>query len=218
MRQLLWAAKAIDAITAAIGRTMWWVSLLMVLVGVYNVLTRYLYGPLERIVGQDLAARMTGNFYLEIQTLSYDMIFLLGAAFVWRLDGHVRVDIIFSNLGPRARTIVDLVGTWLMAVPFFVIGLMYSLPYVQRSWRALEVSPNPGGLPRYPIKALILVAFALLLLQAISLTIRHIAFLMGRKDSGSPHAPRVESSTSDAGVETAGATDLDSAGSTVGSA
>lgn len=189
MRPLLWVANAIDAVTGVIGRTMWWVSFLMVLVGVYNVLTRYLYGPLERIVGQDLAAKMSGNFFLEVQTLSYDMVFLLGAAFVWRLDGHVRVDIVFSSLKPRARALVDLIGTWLLAVPFFVIGFMYSLPYAQRSWRALEVSPNPGGLPRYPIKALILVAFALLLLQAISLTIRHIAFLAGRDDSGSPHAP-----------------------------
>lgn len=187
MKQLLSVANVIDAVTGAIGRTMWWVTLFMVLVGVYNVLTRYFYGPLEWLLGREMIARMSGNFYLELQTLSFDLIFLLGAAFVWQLDSHVRVDILYVRMSARTKALVDVICTWLMAVPFFVIGIMYSLPYVRRSWQALEVSPNPGGLPRYPIKALILVAFALLLLQAISLTIRHIAFLSGRKDSGSVH-------------------------------
>lgn len=187
MKQLLRLANLIDAVTGAIGRAMWWLSLFMVIVGVYNVLTRYFYGPLERLVGRELIARMTGNFYLEVQALSFDLIFLLGAAFVWRLDAHVRVDIVFVTLSAKAKALVDVIGTWLLAVPFFVLGIVYSLPYVRRSWQALEVSPNPGGLPRYPIKALIVVAFALLLLQAVSLTIRNVAFLLGRRDSGSVH-------------------------------
>lgn len=184
---MLFVADVIDKITGFIGRATWWVSLFMVLVGVYNVLTRYFYGPLERLVGRELIAKMSGNFYLELQTLSYDLIFLLGAAFVWQLDAHVRVDILFVRMSARTRAIVDLLATWTMAVPFFVLGIVFSIPYVRRSWQALEVSPNPGGLPRYPIKALIIIAFALLLLQALSLTIRNIAFLSGRKDSGSPH-------------------------------
>lgn len=184
---MLWVAALIDKVTGIIGRATWWVSLFMVLVGVYNVLTRYFYGPLEKLVGRELIAKMSGNFYLELQTLSYDLVFLLGAAMVWRLDAHVRVDILFVRMSARTRAVVDLLGIWLMAVPFFVLGIVFSLPYVRRSWQALEVSPNPGGLPRYPIKALIIVAFALLLLQAVSLTIRHIAFLSGREDSGSPH-------------------------------
>src|SRR5690606_7952423 len=95
---LLGFARVVDAVTGLIGRLMWWVSLFMVAVGVYNVITRYFYGPLEALVGRDAAAAMTGNFYLELQTYAFDLIFLLGAAYVLRKDGHVRVDIVYSRL------------------------------------------------------------------------------------------------------------------------
>jgi TRAP-type mannitol/chloroaromatic compound transport system permease small subunit len=188
MGPLLGVARVIDAVTGAIGRAMWWVSLFMVIVGVYNVATRYFYGPLERLVGIQAAERMTGNTYLELQTYSFDLIFLLAAAYVFRIDGHVRVDILFSNYSQRAKALTDLIGIWLFLVPFSIMGIIFTVPYVQRSWQTLEMSPNPGGLPRYPIKAAIIVAFALLLLQAISLTIRHIAFLRGHPKSGSIYA------------------------------
>jgi len=38
---------------------------------------------------------------------------------------------------------------------------------VHNSWSVREVSPDPGGLPRYPIKSVILVAFVLLFLQGL---------------------------------------------------
>src|SRR5690606_13590001 len=121
-------------------------------------------------------------------TYAFDLIFLLGAAYVLRVDGHVRVDIVYSNLSARRKAIIDVVGTWLFLVPFAAFGILFTVPYVRRSWQTLEMSPNPGGLPRYPIKAVIVVAFALLLLQAISLTIRHAAFLAGHPRSGSVYA------------------------------
>jgi len=63
-------AKGIDAITGFIGRVMWWATLFMVLVGVYNVVTRYFYGALQAVVGDRMAERMTGNLFLELQTYS----------------------------------------------------------------------------------------------------------------------------------------------------
>ncbi|HZJ10035.1 MAG TPA: TRAP transporter small permease subunit [Trueperaceae bacterium] len=187
MNALLGVARVIDAITLACGRFAWWLSLAMVVVGIYNVITRYFYGTLERIVGIEAAASMTGNLYLELQTYAFDLIFLLGAAYVLRIDGHVRVDILFSNLKQRQKAIVDLIGIWLFLVPFCVIGIMFSVPYVRRSWELLEMSPNPGGLARYPLKTAIIVAFAMLLLQAISETIHDVAFLRGHPRSGSVH-------------------------------
>jgi len=205
MGPLLGVARVIDAVTGAIGRSMRWVSLFMVAVGVYNVVTRYFYGPLERLVGIRAAEKMTGNTFLELQTYSFDLIFLLAAAYVLSVDGHVRVDILFSNYSQRTKAIIDLLGIWLFLVPFSIMGIMFTVPYVRRSWQTLEMSPNPGGLPRYPIKAVIIVAFALLLLQAISLTIRHSAFLRGHPRSGSIYAaPSPGSETPGTGPATDG--------------
>jgi len=184
---LLGVARAIDKVTGFVGRIMWWASLFMVVVGVYNVVTRYFYGFFELLLGPRTAANMTGNLFLELQTYSFDLIFLLGAAYVLRVDGHVRVDILYSNLPARRKAIVDTVCYWLFLVPFALLGIIYSVPYISRSWATLEVSPNPGGLARYPIKTAIAVAFGMLILQAISETIHNIAFLSGRKGSGSVH-------------------------------
>ena len=43
----------------------------------------------------------------------------------------------------------------------------------------LEVSPDPGGLARYPIKSVLPIAFALLLLQGLSETVKRVAILRG---------------------------------------
>jgi TRAP-type mannitol/chloroaromatic compound transport system permease small subunit len=50
---------------------------------------------------------------------------------------------------------------------------------VRSSWQIRETSPDPGGLPRYPIKALILVSFTLLLLQALSQLVKHVDAIRG---------------------------------------
>lgn len=188
MKFFLAVAKGIDAITALIGRVMWWLTLFMVLVGAYNVITRYAYGVIQSVVGEAIAERLSGNVYLELQTYSYDLVFLLGAAFVLHADGHVRVDILYSTLSSRAKAIIDIIGTWLFLVPFSAMGIYFSHSYVSASWRSMEISPNPGGLARYPIKTVIVVAFALLIAQGISETIKNVAFLRGHPRSGSIHA------------------------------
>ena len=70
---------------------------------------------------------------------------------------------------------------------------------VVRSWGILETSPDPGGLPRYPIKTVILVSFLLLLLQAISQIVKKAALLTesgdGRAEAATPDTPRPTSST-----------------------
>ena len=50
---------------------------------------------------------------------------------------------------------------------------------VRNSWSVREVSPDPGGLPRYPIKALIIISFVLLLLQAVSQLVKQVDVIRG---------------------------------------
>jgi len=189
---LLAIARGIDAATSLLGKLTMWASFLLVLVGVQNVVARYGYQWIRRVFGDDVAAALSNNTYLEIQTLLYNVIFLVGAAYVMRVDGHVRVDIIFSRLSARARAWIDIVGSLVFLFPFIWMGLYFSHGYVARAWSSLEMSPNPGGLARYPIKTLIMVAFALLLVQGLSQLIKNVAFLRGVPNSGSPHALETE--------------------------
>ena len=185
MTFLLAITRGIDAATTLLGRLTWWASLLLVLVGVQNVLARYGYQWIRRTFGDEVARALSNNTYFELQTLLYNIIFLLGAAYVLRVDAHVRVDILFSRLRARTKAIVDIVGTLIFLFPFAWMGIFFGNTYVARSWAQLEISPNPGGLLRYPIKTLIIVAFALLIVQGSSQIIKHVAFLRGVKGSGS---------------------------------
>ena len=149
-----------------IGRVVSYLTLAMVLVGAYNAIVRYL--------GRYIGLNLSSNAYIELQWYMFSLIFLLGAAYTLRRDGHVRVDVLYSRASPRTRAIVDIVGMVLFLIPFSLFVLWSSWPSVRNSWKVLEGSPDPGGLPRYPIKTVILVAFGLLLLQAIAEIVRRI--------------------------------------------
>lgn len=181
MKFLLSISRGIDDVTTAIGKITWWTALAMIAVGVLNVLTRY--------VGRNLGISLGGTVYIVLQTYAYDVIFLLGASYVFRKDAHVRVDIIFSNLSRRARAWVDVGGILVFLLPFCVMGLYFAERYVANSWRQNEINLNAGGIAVYPIKTVIAMAFALLIAQAISELIKNAAFLAGHPHSGSMHAP-----------------------------
>jgi TRAP-type mannitol/chloroaromatic compound transport system permease small subunit len=207
MRFLLAITRGVDATTTLLGRLTWWASLLLVLVGVQNVLARYGYQWIRRTFSDEVARALSNNTYFELQTLLYNIIFLLGAAYVLKADAHVRVDILFSRLRARTRAWIDIVGTLLFLFPFAWMGIFFGNSYVARSWSQLEISPNPGGLARYPVKTLIIVAFALLIVQGLSQIIKHAAFLRGIRPSGSQYELEEDAPHADAPaiVATAGA-------------
>jgi TRAP-type mannitol/chloroaromatic compound transport system permease small subunit len=155
-----------------VGRWSRWLILLMVLVGAGNAVARY--------VGPRVGITLSSNAYLELQWYLFSLAFLLAAAYTLRHDRHVRVDVLYGRLSPRARAWIDLIGTFVLLLPFALIGLIVTWPSVHASWAILEGSPDPGGLPRFPIKTVSLVAFALVALQGVAEAIRHIAFLRGR--------------------------------------
>jgi TRAP-type mannitol/chloroaromatic compound transport system permease small subunit len=82
-------------------------------------------------------------------------------------------------MSAKTQAWIDMVGTILFLIPFSLLMLYVSYPAVQASWSVREASPDPGGLPRYPIKALILVSFTLLLLQAFSQLVKQVDVIRG---------------------------------------
>lgn len=171
MRVLLAISKGIDTVTTWIAYVMFWLTLVMVLLGAFNVITRNL--------GRALNISLGGTLYITLQTYAYNLIFLLGAAYVFNKDAHVRVDILYTNYSQRLKAWVDIIMTFIFLIPFCVMGAYFSWGYVGRSWQQGEVNVNAGGLPVYPIKTVIVVAFILLIFQGISEVIKRVAFLRG---------------------------------------
>jgi TRAP-type mannitol/chloroaromatic compound transport system permease small subunit len=172
LQKLLQIAKVIDTINEWIGRLTYWLVLFMVLIGVWNVAGRYL----GRFFGQNL----TSNALIEVQWYLFDLVFLLGAAYTLKHDDHVRVDIFYKDWNPRRKALANLVGTLLFLMPFCCLVIYYSWGTVINSWRIQEMSPDPGGLPRYPIKSMIIVSLVLLILQGISEAIKNWAIFTNK--------------------------------------
>ena len=172
MRALRRISAAIDRLNDRIGSFIQWLTLVMVVIGAFNAIARYV----SRYTGVSLSS----NAYLELQWYLFSLIFLMGAAYGLNHDYHVRVDVVYARLGRRARAWIDLIGSALLLAPFAFVMFWISWGPVVNSWAVLEVSPDPGGLPRYPIKTVILVSFFLLLLQAMSQIVKNAAILAER--------------------------------------
>ncbi len=139
---------------ALTGKTVAWLTVVMVLLTFTIVMLRY---------GFNL-----GWIWLqESLTYLHVMVFTVAAAWTLQQDGHVRVDVFYAKMTDRQRAWVDLTGSLLFLIPFCIFVLIIAWPYVANSWKLLESSREAGGLPLvFLLKSLILVMPALLLGQA----------------------------------------------------
>ncbi len=171
MEKLLKVSRIIDALNEIIGKITSWLVLVMVVIGGWNVIGRYL----GRLTGNSLSS----NAYIEAQWYIFSIIFFFAAAYALKHDEHVRVDVFYSKWNPRRRALVEIVGTIFFLIPFCILVIFYSWETIVNSWSILEGSSDPDGLPRYPIKTTIIISFALLILQGISQIIKNFAILKG---------------------------------------
>ena len=112
---------------------------------------------------------MGSVFLQDVVLYLHGGLFLLGAAFALKRGAHVRVDIFYRNFSNSKKALVDLLGNLIFLQPICWTILLYSWGYVEFSWRIMEVSPEPDGLPFvYVQKSLLIVVAILLALQSIS--------------------------------------------------
>lgn len=150
----------IDTLNSWVGRGVSWVTALVVAVVFIDVVMRY-------------TLKTSFVFTQELEWHLFAFIFLMGAGYTLLKEGHVRVDIIYQQLGPRAQAWINLIGVIFFLLPGCYLVFATSLNFVYNSWSILEGSPDPGGIPyRYIIKAAIPAGFLLVALQGVSLGIK----------------------------------------------
>jgi len=154
----------IDRINQGAGRIGRWSILLMLAIGAWNVVGRYL--------GLALGLSLSSNALIEAQWYLFSIAFLLALGYTLQRDGHVRIDLLHSRWSRRRQQRVELAGTLALLLPFALMVLLVSLQPAWQSFQIQEVSPDPGGLPRFWIKALIPLGFALLALQGLTAALR----------------------------------------------
>ena len=151
------------------GRTVSWLSLLLVLVTFIVVILRYVFD--------------SGSIALqETTTYFHATIFLVGMAYTLQQNAHVRVDIFYSRFSKRGQAWVDLCGALFLLLPFMLFVSWISWEYILDSWAVMEGSREAGGLPGvFLLKSLILVMTALLSLQALTQVARNIETILKQK-------------------------------------
>lgn len=158
---------AIDRLVRWIGEQASWLWLLLVLVIVFQVAQRYLFGQ--------------GSIAMEeLQWHIYGVAFLLGLGFCLQVDRHVRIDVLAEQWSLRTKAWIELVGLIVFLLPFVIAVTYESTKLAYTAWQFGEISPAPGGLPyRWLIKAVVPLGFFLLGIAALSRLSRCTAYLFG---------------------------------------
>lgn len=166
MKFFLQLSRLIDALNSFVGRTVTWLTLIVVLVSATNAVVRKVLN-------------VSSNAWLELQWYLFGAIFLLAAGYTFLKNEHVRVDVLAQQFSRRTQIKIEVVGVVLFLLPACALVFWLSLPFFYESFILKEHSSNTGGLMRWPVKLLIPVGFALLILAGLSHLIKCIAYLTG---------------------------------------
>jgi len=155
----------LERVSERFGQLSAWLVLTMTVIIVYDVGMRYIF--------------QQGSVALqELEWHLFALIFLLGAAYTLKHDSHVRLEIFYQHYSPRQKAWLEILGSLLLLLPFCVVVITASWPFVANAFIFNEGSPDPGGLPaRYLLKAVIPISFILLFIQAIADIARNIELL-----------------------------------------
>ena len=149
---------SLDRIVTIVEKTSAWLVLVLIMVTIYDVVMRYLF-------------KQGSVAIQELEWHLFAAIFLLGSSSALQSDQHVRVDVLYksSRISDRQRALIDVFGGIFFLLPFCIVIIWSSMPFVIDAFVHKEISPDPGGMHyRWVIKALIPLGFSLLLLSAVS--------------------------------------------------
>ena len=166
MQSLLKLSRGIDAFTRWTGKRLAWLILVAVIVSAINAIVRKAFDT-------------SSNSWLELQWVLFSIVFLLCSPWTLLDNEHIRIDIVNNALPKTVRNIIDIVGHVFFLLPLCVVMIITGGPFFMRSYEIGEQSGNAGGLPQWPTKSLIIIAFAFLFVQGVSELIKRIAVMQG---------------------------------------
>jgi len=134
MNKLKKYIQFVDSMNERIGKFIAWLTLLLVLVVCFDVVTRYVI-------------KFSSVGVQELEWHLFAIIFLMGGAYTLKHEKHVRVDIIYSRLSKKKQAVINLIGVGLFLIPFCLLIINSSIDFVWNSFIIGESSPDPGGLP-----------------------------------------------------------------------
>ena len=141
----------------------------------------YIAAPLPFIAGCIIFYEIIMRKFLNSPTLWVSettamlcgICYLLGGAMTMKIDGHGRVDILYSKFSKRGRAVLNCFNFCFIAM---YLGVMLKViwPYMLQSIRLDEHSWTAWNPMVWPMKIILFAGFALVLLQAIGKLIKDL--------------------------------------------
>jgi len=161
--------RVIDTISEWTAKVISWLSLALILVLVFDVIERYVFGG-ATVWAYETAVMLGATIYV------------MGWAYVTRMREHIRVDVFYVHLPPRGRIIIDIIGTLLFLFPLLYVMIDTSIFYAVRAWKIGEVlSETFWYPPAGPFRTVVVVGLCLFAIQAVANFIRDFYFLIRNK-------------------------------------
>ncbi|MBT5001618.1 MAG: TRAP transporter small permease subunit [Tateyamaria sp.] len=191
--QFLWAiVRILEAFANGVGRLFAWAGLLMVLQQIVIVFMQRIFTRPDIAVGFGIPLQFDISWFAEELKLYNAMVVCLCVTYTFVQGGHVRVDLIYSAVGHRAKKVIDMFGALFFMVPSAVLIWMYGWYFLWRHlivpkpsasdtldklmmksramrWNVETIGFSPNGFTGYFLFKILLVAFtALIFIQAIA--------------------------------------------------
>jgi TRAP-type mannitol/chloroaromatic compound transport system permease small subunit len=119
------------------------------------------------------------NWVMEMSQFLLAAYYLLGGAYSLQLDGHVRMDLFYSNFSPYRRAVTD--ALTIFFILFYLGVLLYGgLSSTEYAWTYSQKNYTSWAPPMWPIKAIMTFGIFMMLLQCISSLFKDIAIARGK--------------------------------------
>ncbi|MCB1893535.1 MAG: TRAP transporter small permease subunit, partial [Rhodocyclaceae bacterium] len=115
MNAALTFSRLVDTVNDRIGKSLFWLVLLAVLISAGNAIVRKVFNT-------------SSNALLEIQWYLFAAVFMLGAGYAFLKNAHVRIDFLSGRLSAKARNWIDIVGIIVFLWPLCLLFIKLSWP------------------------------------------------------------------------------------------
>ncbi len=126
-----------------------------------------------------LGTEFNSTSLIELQWHLFAVMMLFAGTYTYSLDGHVRVDILYSRMSVKGKLAVNFLGDLFFLLPFALYIAWYSMDLVYFAYLTGEVSSEMGLTHRWIIKSVLPIAMMLLSVQAFSRGMAGLLRFMG---------------------------------------
>ena len=158
--------RVVDAVNRRVGRLVMYLIFAMMAVMLFSAISK-------------AAAGVSYIWTVEILEFTLAAYYLLGGGYSMQMGSHVRMDLMYGSWSPKGKAVADAitVAMLLFYLVFLMVGglssTQYALEYGQRNY-------SSWGPPMAPIKIIMCIGIALMLLQTLAIFFKDLAVALGR--------------------------------------